>query len=106
MEGAQCGMHRRVAPLHHTFQQPGMRTLDLRSASMHDLFRQETENQLEVLDRELLALENNPRDPQRLEMLMRAAHSIKGAARILNLKLPVKLAHSMEDCFVAAQKGS
>ena len=34
---------------------------------------------------------------------MRAAHSIKGAARIVGLDGVVELAHVMEDCFVAAQ---
>ncbi|MDB6109405.1 MAG: chemotaxis protein CheA, partial [Pedosphaera sp.] len=39
------------------------------------------------------------------EALMRAAHSLKGAARIVNLEVAVTLAHAMEDCFVAAQHG-
>jgi two-component system sensor histidine kinase and response regulator WspE len=36
---------------------------------------------------------------------MRAAHSLKGAARIVGLEAAVQVAHAMEDCFVAAQKG-
>ena len=40
-----------------------------------------------------------------LEALMRAAHSLKGAARIVDLAAAVRVAHVMEDCFVAAQKG-
>src|SRR5262249_50232580 len=46
-----------------------------------------------------------PADPQQLEPLMRAAHSIKGAARIVNIDAAVQLAHVMEDAFVAAQEG-
>ena len=38
-----------------------------------------------------------------LEALMRAAHSVKGAARIVGLEEAVQVAHVMEDCFVAAQ---
>jgi two-component system, chemotaxis family, sensor histidine kinase and response regulator WspE len=34
---------------------------------------------------------------------MRAAHSLKGAARIVGLDVGVKVTHAMEDCFVAAQ---
>jgi len=34
---------------------------------------------------------------------MRAAHSLKGAARIVDLADGVRVAHAMEDCFVAAQ---
>jgi two-component system sensor histidine kinase and response regulator WspE len=36
---------------------------------------------------------------------MRAAHSLKGAARIVRLDPIVQVAHAMEDCFVQAQKG-
>ena len=36
---------------------------------------------------------------------MRAAHSIKGAARSSASSQAVQVAHAMEDCFVAAQKG-
>jgi chemotaxis protein histidine kinase CheA len=36
--------------------------------------------------------------------MMRAAHSIKGAARIVGIDAAVKIAHVMEDCLVAAQK--
>src|SRR5215467_5413263 len=35
---------------------------------------------------------------------MRAAHSLKGAARIVNVQSVVRVAHAMEDCFVAAQE--
>ena len=36
---------------------------------------------------------------------MRAAHSLKGAARIVDIDAGVALAHAMEDFFVAAQQG-
>ena len=36
---------------------------------------------------------------------MRAAHSLKGAARIVNLPAAVRVAHAMEDCFALAQQG-
>ncbi len=73
--------------------------------SMLDLFRMETENHCAVLTDGLLALEKDPLAAELLESLMRAAHSIKGAARIVNLEPALKLAHTMEDIFVAAQKG-
>ena len=37
---------------------------------------------------------------------MRAAHSLKGAARIVGLASASSVAHAMEDCFVAAQRGA
>jgi two-component system, chemotaxis family, sensor histidine kinase and response regulator WspE len=72
-------------------------------ASMMDLFRLEVEEQAKILNDGLLVLETQPRATQPLEALMRAAHSIKGAARIVGLDAAVNLAHTMEDCFVAAQ---
>ncbi len=78
---------------------------DLSQFSMHDLFRLEAENQVAILTSGLLTLERNPTDAVQLEALMRAAHSLKGAARIVGVDAAVRVAHSMEDCFVAAQKG-
>jgi HPt (histidine-containing phosphotransfer) domain-containing protein len=40
-----------------------------------------------------------------VEPLMRAAHSIKGAARVIGLDIAVRIAHAMEDVLVAMQKG-
>src|SRR5215472_12347021 len=72
---------------------------------MLELFRVEAENQIGVLTSGLLELERGPGTPEHLETLMRAAHSLKGAARIVNLQPIVRVAHAMEDCFVAAQRG-
>src|SRR5258707_6328901 len=76
---------------------------DLSQLSMEDLFRMEAESQAEVLTAGLLALERNPRAGDQLETCMRAAHSLKGAARIVDLDAGVALAHAMEDVLVAAQ---
>ena len=71
---------------------------------MLELFRQEAETQTAVLTDGLLALERNPQQADLLESCMRAAHSLKGAARIVDLPLGVEVAHVMEDCLVAAQE--
>ncbi len=71
--------------------------------SMLELFRQETETQVAILTQGLLILEANPQSDETLFVLMRGAHSIKGAARIVSLDAVTNLAHGMEDCFVAAQ---
>lgn len=77
---------------------------DLSNLSMMDLFRQEAENHCKALSDNLLALERNSTDSEVLASLMRAAHSLKGAARIMNLQCIVDLTHAMEDIFVAAQE--
>src|SRR5262245_2588890 len=71
--------------------------------SLLDLFREEVRVHAAALNAGLLALESEPGNAAHVEPLMRAAHSIKGAARIVNLDLAVRLAHVMEDAFVAAQ---
>jgi len=77
----------------------------LRDASLLELFALEAESQAEILNAGLLALERNPAAAEHLEACMRAAHSLKGAARIVGLDAAVRLAHAMEDCLVAAQGG-
>lgn len=79
---------------------------DLSQMSMLELFRAEAENQTGDLTSGFLALERTPAMPELLERLMRAAHSLKGAARLVNLSGAVQVAHAMEDCLVAAQQGA
>jgi two-component system sensor histidine kinase and response regulator WspE len=79
--------------------------MDISQFSMLDLFRVEAEEQAQVLTSGLLALERDHAAADQLEACMRAAHSLKGAARIVNLDVGVRVAHAMEDCFVAAQEG-
>src|SRR4051794_18550227 len=78
----------------------------LEDLSLIDLFRSEVETHSEVLSAALLALERAPGDTSRVDEMMRAAHSIKGAARVVGVDPAVSVAHVMEDCFVAAQKGA
>lgn len=78
----------------------------------------EAETQIGQLTSGLLELEMQMSDPggqpspvnshqaELLESLMRSAHSLKGAARMVNLTVTVQVSHALEDCFVAAQQGS
>ena len=74
--------------------------------SMLDLFRIESEAQTQILSDTLIELEDNPEDAILLEKLMRAAHSFKGAARMVGLDHAVTIGHVMEDVFVAAQNNT
>ena len=69
-----------------------------------DLFRIELENHTRVIENGLVGVESE-QTSERIEPLMRAAHSIKGAARIVGLSAAVSLAHAMEDILSAAQQG-
>jgi two-component system, chemotaxis family, sensor histidine kinase and response regulator WspE len=77
----------------------------MRDASLLELYRMEADAQAQVLDAGLLVLERDPSHSGQLEACMRAAHSLKGAARIVGLDDGVKVAHAMEDLLVAAQEG-
>nr|WP_279355904.1 hybrid sensor histidine kinase/response regulator [Fundidesulfovibrio agrisoli] len=67
------------------------------------MFSIELSTHCRAIEDGLVGLEGDPR-PELLESLMRAAHSIKGAARIVDLPQAVGLAHAMEDVFQAAQQ--
>lgn len=76
----------------------------MRDASLLELFSLEAEAQVQVLSAGLLALERDPTQAEYLESCMRAAHSLKGAARIVGVDAGVSVAHVMEDCLVSAQE--
>lgn len=77
----------------------------MRDTSLLELFSLEAEAQTLVLSAGLLALERDPTQADQLESCMRAAHSLKGAARIVGVDAGVSVAHVMEDCLVSAQEG-
>lgn len=71
--------------------------------SLLEMFVIELQTHVRVLEQGLVRAEGNaPGDL--LECLMRAAHSIKGAARMVALDAAVKLGHAMEDLLTAAQR--
>ena len=78
---------------------------DLSQFSMLDLFRMEADGQARTLTDGLLTIEGGGGSAATVESMMRAAHSIKGAAAIVGLDVVVQLAHGMEDAFVDAQHG-
>ncbi|MEA1950860.1 MAG: hybrid sensor histidine kinase/response regulator [Planctomycetota bacterium] len=73
--------------------------------SLLELFREEVRTNVQSLNDGLIALEKDASDPTAIEPLMRAAHSIKGAARVVGVDSAVKLAHLLEECLVRAQDG-
>ncbi|WP_319763476.1 response regulator [Maridesulfovibrio sp.] len=83
---------------------PSAEGIPLADLSMLDLFRMEAESHSQSLNAGLLELEKD-QSPDKVEPLMRAAHSLKGAARIVGLNDAVALAHAMEDLLVDCQNG-
>lgn len=74
--------------------------------SLLELFRAEADTQSAALTAGLLALERDGKAADQLDLCMRAAHSLKGAARIVGLEAGVRVAHAIEDCLVAAQRAA
>ena len=72
--------------------------------SLLELFRTELENHSRMLEEGLVETEAQ-QDPEMIKSLMRAAHSLKGAARIIGLDSAVRLAHAMENLLTSAQRG-
>lgn len=69
------------------------------------LFKAESEEHLASLDDGFLRLETTPADTPLIEALFRAAHSLKGAARMLGLTRIESAAHGLESILNAARKG-
>ncbi len=76
---------------------------NLASQGLFQIFKEDAENHLAVLSDNLLQIEKTPKAAVILESSMRAVHSLKGAARIIELHDIVTLTHSMEEIFIAAQ---
>lgn len=61
-----------------------------------DLFIQESDEQLEILEQETLKLEEDPSD-ERLQVIFRAAHTLKGSSRAMGFSNFAELTHEMEN---------
>jgi two-component system chemotaxis sensor kinase CheA len=71
-------------------------------------FQAELQEHLDTLSKGLLSLEQNPALDERSNLLtniFRAAHSIKGGARAVNLKDIETMAHRIEDVLVKIREG-
>jgi two-component system sensor histidine kinase and response regulator WspE len=68
------------------------------------LFAAEVEDKAAAIDRHLLQLEQQPDRLELIAPVMRATHSIKGAARAVSHDAAVRLAHALEECLSVAQK--
>lgn len=61
-----------------------------------DLFMQESEEQLEILERETLLLEADASN-ERLQVIFRSAHTLKGSSRAMGFSGVAQLTHEMEN---------
>ncbi len=66
-------------------------------------FLTESGELLDQLDQDLVTLESAPEDPELLNRIFRALHTIKGSASFLQLTNLVHVAHAAESCLNAAR---
>lgn len=74
--------------------------------SMLELFRMEAEQQAGILTDALLSADDQGDFKERINTMMRAAHSLKGAARLVECDQVVRLAHGLEDNLVRVESGA
>lgn len=70
-----------------------------------EVFLEEAEEQIDTLNTSLLELEKNPEDPNYINEIFRAAHSLKSSAAFVGLTNLSDLAHSMENLLQQVRDG-
>jgi len=73
--------------------------------SLIDFFIAEAEDHLNVLEKGIMNLEQNPSDSSGIDSLFRAAHTLKGSAALVKLNVISRIAHLMEDIFEEIKDG-
>lgn len=69
------------------------------------LFIEEAKEHLDTLENGLVDLKSTMKDPESLQEMFRAAHSVKGGAAMLGLDSIKTTAHRLEDCFKILKEG-
>lgn len=69
-------------------------------------FREETVDNVRVIAEGLLALESSPTDRATIDGVFRAAHTVKGSAKLLGFAAAADVAHAMESLLGALRAGT
>jgi two-component system chemotaxis sensor kinase CheA len=65
----------------------------------------ESEELLQRMDQDMIALESSPKDPELLNRVFRAMHTIKGTSGFLGYEAVVRLSHRAEDVLNTVRRG-
>jgi two-component system, chemotaxis family, sensor kinase CheA len=79
--------------------------MDDLTARLRATFIEELDDQVRQLDDALLRLEQQPGDAETIRTLFRAAHTVKGAARVAGVGLVEQACHALESVFAAVRDG-
>lgn len=77
----------------------------MKSQKYLDIFAREAEEHLQILRQGCLALEKDGFSPERIHLILRSAHTLKGSARMLDLGEIGDVSHAMEDLLKDLEKG-
>jgi len=69
------------------------------SEKFQEMFEEETREQIEKMNEDLLLLEENPSDLELIEEIYRASHTLKGMAGTMGYEGIQKISHRMEELF-------
>ena len=72
---------------------------------LRELFRIESEEHIQIIEKGLLDLEKNSKDYETLHLIFREAHSMKGASRMLGISDIESIAHIFEEVLGKASRG-
>ena len=72
---------------------------------LHDIFIQEAEENLEILESRIISIEQNPEDADIINEAFRAIHSIKGGAGLAGFSGIQNFSHELEDLFELVRSG-
>ncbi|MEK6759524.1 MAG: hybrid sensor histidine kinase/response regulator [Deltaproteobacteria bacterium] len=73
---------------------------------LRELFKIESQEHIQGLEKGLLRLESDPSDKAVLEEVFREAHSLKGSARMVGVRDVEIISHRIEDILGAVRKGT
>ena len=71
-----------------------------------DTFRQEATDLLESLEENLLELESDPEDRQKIDVVFRALHTIKGSGEMFGFSELAKFVHHLENAYELVRRGA
>lgn len=69
------------------------------NSAYRDLFFEETDENLAILNQEVLQLEQHPNDKAIIDAIFRAAHTLKGMAATMGYETMAELTHAVENLF-------
>jgi two-component system, chemotaxis family, sensor kinase CheA len=79
--------------------------MDIDRAALMEAFVSESQEGLAEMEQALIGMESRPADQAQLQVIFRAAHTLKGSAHTMGFSATAELAHVLEDLLDGVRKG-